>query len=130
MAKKVPNPIDARGQPCANSPTGARHEPGKVRQRAWSHVSASEKYEKGTNRIGSSRLQHASLILQVAIAYFFEGTPGQIKAKGNAPSSALCRISRHLDGGAYSLAKAFTQMLETPRCGITRNLLVRDASSG
>src|SRR5450830_950313 len=47
-----------------------------------------QKYEKDTNRISASRLQDASRILQVAIAYFFEGSPGQLKAKGNAPSSA------------------------------------------
>jgi transcriptional regulator with XRE-family HTH domain len=33
------------------------------------------KYEKGTVRIGASRLRHISQILQVAVAYFFEGAP-------------------------------------------------------
>ena len=34
-----------------------------------------QKYEKGTNRIGASRLQHISDILQVPVAFFFEGAP-------------------------------------------------------
>ena len=35
-----------------------------------------QKYEKGTNRIGASRLQHICQILQVPVAFFFEGMPG------------------------------------------------------
>src|SRR5216684_3293407 len=34
-----------------------------------------QKYEKGTNRIGASRLQHLSHILGVRVAFFFEGLP-------------------------------------------------------
>ena len=34
-----------------------------------------QKYEKGTNRIGASRLQQISYILQVPVAFFFEGAP-------------------------------------------------------
>jgi transcriptional regulator with XRE-family HTH domain len=32
-----------------------------------------QKYEKGANRIGASRLEHISRILQVPVAFFFEG---------------------------------------------------------
>jgi len=32
-----------------------------------------QKYEKGTNRIGASRLQHIAEILQVPISFFFDG---------------------------------------------------------
>jgi transcriptional regulator with XRE-family HTH domain len=34
-----------------------------------------QKYEKGINRIGASRLQQISRILEVPPAYFFEGAP-------------------------------------------------------
>jgi transcriptional regulator with XRE-family HTH domain len=34
-----------------------------------------QKYEKGANRIGASRLQHISQILQVQVPFFFEGAP-------------------------------------------------------
>ena len=34
-----------------------------------------QKYEKGTNRIGASRLQQMSHILQVPVVFFFEGAP-------------------------------------------------------
>ena len=35
-----------------------------------------QKYEKGVNRIGSSRLQHAAQVLGVSVPFFFEGAPG------------------------------------------------------
>jgi transcriptional regulator with XRE-family HTH domain len=34
-----------------------------------------QKYEKGTNRMGASRLQQISHILQVPVAFLFDGTP-------------------------------------------------------
>ena len=34
-----------------------------------------QKYEKGSNRIGASRLQQLAGVLDVAPAYFFEGAP-------------------------------------------------------
>ena len=45
-----------------------------------------QKYEKGMNRMGSSRLQQAADILGVAVPFFFEGGPGgSRKMHGNAP---------------------------------------------
>jgi transcriptional regulator with XRE-family HTH domain len=53
-----------------------------------------QKYEKGTNRISASRLQHISQILQVPVPFFFDGAPGGVD--GTAVSPILReRISRH-----------------------------------
>jgi transcriptional regulator with XRE-family HTH domain len=68
-----------------------------------------QKYEKGTDRIGASRLHYVSRILQVPIAHFFEGTPGQQKAKGNPPSST-CVSDFLATTDGLSLAKAFTKI--------------------
>lgn len=35
-----------------------------------------QKYEKGTNRIGASRLQHIATVLEVPVSFFFEDAPG------------------------------------------------------
>ncbi len=35
-----------------------------------------QKYEKGANRIGASRLQQISAVLKTPIAFFFEDAPG------------------------------------------------------
>ena len=34
-----------------------------------------QKYERGTNRVGASRLQHIASILQVPVSFFFEEIP-------------------------------------------------------
>lgn len=44
-----------------------------------------QKYEKGTNRIGASRLFHLSQVLGVPVQYFFEEAPNY-KGRGGAVS--------------------------------------------
>ena len=46
------------------------------------------KYERGANRIGASRLQQISQILQVPVAFFFEGMPNAL-APHDSSGSAL-----------------------------------------
>jgi transcriptional regulator with XRE-family HTH domain len=36
-----------------------------------------QKYEKGTNRVGASRLQAIASILDTPVSFFFEDAPGQ-----------------------------------------------------
>ena len=44
-----------------------------------------QKYERGANRIGASRLHHMSEVLDVPISYFFEGiSPSFTKKRGKA----------------------------------------------
>jgi transcriptional regulator with XRE-family HTH domain len=47
-----------------------------------------QKYEWGANRIGASRLQQISHILQVPVAFFFEGAPN-VSAPHGSHGSAL-----------------------------------------
>jgi transcriptional regulator with XRE-family HTH domain len=48
-----------------------------------------QKYEKGVNRMGSSRLQQAADILGVTVPFFFEGVRGgTYQPDGSAPSPA------------------------------------------
>src|SRR3954466_4045402 len=44
-----------------------------------------QKYEKGTNRIGASRLHRMSQVLEVPIAFFFEDVPAQKGRNAAAP---------------------------------------------
>jgi transcriptional regulator with XRE-family HTH domain len=73
-----------------------------------------QKYEKGTNRISASRLQHLSHILQVSVPFFFEGAPhvpGQPKCIGVAPSpNYVTDFLASSDG--LALTKAFTRIKE------------------
>jgi transcriptional regulator with XRE-family HTH domain len=114
MAKKTPNPID-------------KHVGSRVRMRRMMLGMSQEKlgdslnltfqqvqkYEKGTNRIGASRLQQIAAILQVPVSFFFEGAPhvpGQVEGgMAEAPSPAY--ISDYLaTSDGLALTKAFMRI--------------------
>lgn len=71
-----------------------------------------QKYEKGTNRIGASRLQQLSSILQVPVAFFFEGAPGTARkdnAMLDAPPTAYVQDFLSSREG-LTLAEAFMKI--------------------
>jgi len=116
MAKKAPNPID-------------KHVGSRVRMRRMMLSMSQEKlgdalgltfqqvqkYEKGTNRIGASRLQQISNILQVPVAFFFEGAPDPIggRAPGikDAPSPTYVADFLATSDG-LALTKAFMRIAD------------------
>lgn len=57
-----------------------------------------QKYEKGTNRIGSSRLWGMSQALDVPIAYFFEGLNGPVKDDQRVLSRRTIELAKQIDG--------------------------------
>ncbi len=73
-----------------------------------------QKYEKGTNRIGASRLQQISQILQVTVSFFFEGAPSaqtaiKTDSMGDAPSPAYVSDFLATSDG-LALTKAFMRI--------------------
>src|ERR1700726_1701293 len=62
-----------------------------------------QKYEKGSNRVSASRLQHLSQILQVPVPFFFEGAPAATgirpSAGQTAKASSPAGPSRHAHHG-------------------------------
>jgi transcriptional regulator with XRE-family HTH domain len=82
-----------------------------------------QKYEKGTNRIGASRLQQIADILQVPVAFFFEGAPTPHQQRGKlqeAPSPAYVSDFLATTDG-LALTKAFMRIKEPTlrRCIVT-----------
>lgn len=65
-----------------------------------------QKYEKGTNRIGGSRIQQIAGILQVAPAFLFEGAIGG-ELNPETPSYVM-EVLTTTDG--LALVKAFSQI--------------------
>jgi transcriptional regulator with XRE-family HTH domain len=56
-----------------------------------------QKYEKGINRVGASRLQQIAHILRVRVEFFFEGAPGVTGAKADVHDAAsLTHVSEFL----------------------------------
>ena len=68
------------------------------------------KYERGANRMGSSRLQQAADVLGVAAAFFFEGAGGgPYQSDGSSPSPAYIDDFVASEEG-LRLAKAFMRV--------------------
>jgi transcriptional regulator with XRE-family HTH domain len=63
-----------------------------------------QKYEKGTNRISSSRLQEFSNILKTDVSFFFEGSPNNVTGEAGIPAKVSDFFATP-DG--LSLAKSF-----------------------
>ena len=82
-----------------------------------------QKYEKGVNRMGSSRLQNAADILGVAVPFFFEGvTGGTFTPDGNTPSPAYIDDFVSSEEGSRVM-KAFKTVREA-ECAETEQLRV------
>lgn len=76
-SKKAPNPIDVH---VGSRVRLRRMMLGMSQEKLGEHLGITfqqiQKYEKGTNRVGASRLQHIATILKVPISFFFEDAPG------------------------------------------------------
>jgi len=118
IAKKAPNPID-------------KHVGSRVRMRRMMLSMSQEKlgnslgltfqqvqkYEKGTNRIGASRLQQIAHILQVPVSFFFEGAPthgltARVEGMSEAPSPAYVSDFLATSDG-LALTKAFMRISDS-----------------
>ena len=111
--KKAPNPID-------------KHVGSRVRMRRMMLAMSQEKlgaalgltfqqvqkYEKGTNRIGASRLQQISQILQVPVAFFFEGAPNALAPHGSIGNAlSVTQIDDFIsDSDGLRLIRAFMRV--------------------
>jgi transcriptional regulator with XRE-family HTH domain len=114
MTKKAPNPTD-------------KHVGSRVRMRRMMLSMSQEKlgdalsltfqqvqkYEKGTNRIGASRLQQIAHFLQVPVSFFFEGAPDFVGSTpgglSEAPSPAYVSDFLATSDG-LALTKAFMRI--------------------
>src|SRR3979490_2638069 len=113
MVKKLPNPIDkhvgSRLRMRRKMLGMSQEKLGEALNTPFQQV---QKYEKGTNRVSASRLQHISHILQVPVPFFFEGAPhvpGQTTGNGAAPSPAYVTDFLASSGG-HALTKAFMRI--------------------
>jgi transcriptional regulator with XRE-family HTH domain len=68
-----------------------------------------QKYEKGSNRIGASRLHQISMVLNTPVSFFFDGAPNTSESGGNDFDLATRFMS--CPGGA-ELAEYFIRINE------------------
>jgi transcriptional regulator with XRE-family HTH domain len=71
-----------------------------------------QKYERGANRIGASRLQQMSHILQVPVEFFFEGSPNASTPHGSDGSAlSTAQIDAFVsDSDGLRLMRAFMRI--------------------
>ncbi len=114
-SKKAPNPIDIY--------VGSRVRLRRMmlsmsQEKLGEHLGITfqqiQKYEKGTNRIGASRLQHIATVLEVPVAFFFEDAPGSPQeAAGLAESKTENYVIDFLSSSeGLQLNRAFVQIKE------------------
>ena len=73
-----------------------------------------QKYEKGTNRVGASRIQQICEILQIPVSFLFEGSPTAIskaESLNEAPSPAYVYDFLATSEG-LALTRAFTRITD------------------
>ena len=115
MSTKAPNPVD-------------KHVGSRVRMRRIMLGMSQEKlgealgltfqqvqkYEKGTNRVGASRIQQISEILQVPDSFLFEGGPsGTINNAGLGEGSSPAYVADFLaTSEGLALTRAFTRIVD------------------
>ena len=92
MTKKSPNPIDKHvGSRVRMRRMMVSMSQEKLGEKLGITFQQIQKYEKGTNRIGASRLQQIANVLGVPVGFFFEGAPvpdGSAKGFSDAASPA------------------------------------------
>ena len=72
-----------------------------------------QKYEKGTNRVGASRIQQISEVLQVPVSFLFEGGPtGNAGAQGFEGASPTYVSDFLATSEGLALTRAFTRIAD------------------
>ena len=93
-----------------------------------------QKYEKGTNRVGASRIQQISEILQVPVSFLFEGGPsGTTSAESFREGNSPAYVSDFLaTSEGLALTRAFTRIsdakLRRSIVELVEQIATRDAS--
>jgi transcriptional regulator with XRE-family HTH domain len=112
--KKQPNPIDVH---VGSRVRLRRMMLGMSQEKLGEHLGITfqqvQKYEKGTNRIGASRLQHIARVLTVPVSFFFEDAPGTVQTDPNrlAPEVSTNYVVEFLSSSeGIQLNKAFIRI--------------------
>jgi transcriptional regulator with XRE-family HTH domain len=114
VSKKQPNPIDIH---VGSRVRLRRMMLGMSQEKLGENLGITfqqiQKYEKGTNRIGASRLQHIARVLAVPVAFFFEGAPGLNAAEphgANEPDAPNYLVDFLATSDGIQLNKAFVRI--------------------
>lgn len=111
--KKKPNPIDVH---VGSRIRLRRNMLGMSQEKLGENLGITfqqiQKYEKGTNRVGASRLQAIASILSVPVSFFFEDAPGREigDAKGLAEDATTFVVDFLNSTEGIQLNRAFARI--------------------
>ncbi|MBX5156303.1 MULTISPECIES: helix-turn-helix domain-containing protein [unclassified Rhizobium] len=110
--KKKPNPIDIHvGSRIRLRRTMLGMSQEKLGESLGITFQQIQKYEKGTNRVGASRLQNISNILNVPVSFFFEDAPGENSGAGGMETSSSNYVVDFLSSSeGLQLNRAFVKI--------------------
>jgi transcriptional regulator with XRE-family HTH domain len=114
--KKRPNPIDVHVGSrvrLRRNMLGMSQE--KLGEKLGITFQQVQKYEKGTNRVGASRLQAIASILDTPVSFFFEDAPGQNarQSKGFSEDSATSYVVDFISSAeGLQLNRAFVRITD------------------
>ena len=114
--KKTPNPIDihvgSRIRLRRNMISMSQEKLGEALGITFQQI---QKYEKGTNRVGASRLQQISKVLGVPVSFFFEDAPGDDTPKnGMAEANSSAYVVDFLSSSeGLQLNRAFARISDS-----------------
>src|SRR3978361_438193 len=113
MSTKAPNPVDkyvgSRGRMRRIMLGMSQEKLGEALGLTFQQV---QKYEKGTNRIGASRIQKICDVLEVPVSFLFEGGPSSpVSAQGFSEAPSTAYVSDFLaTSEGLALTRAFTRI--------------------
>ncbi len=115
MTKKSPNPIDKHvGSRVRMRRMMVNMSQEKLGEKLGITFQQIQKYEKGTNRIGASRLQQIANVLGVPVGFFFEGAPvPEGGAKGFSEGSPAYIADFLATSDGLALTKAFMKITDS-----------------
>lgn len=111
--KKLPNPIDIHvGSRVRLRRTMLGMSQEKLGESLGITFQQVQKYEKGTNRVGASRLQNIAAILNVPVSFFFEDAPGDNTTPGSGleESSSAFVVNFLSSSEGLQLNRAFVKI--------------------
>ncbi len=112
-SKKTPNPTDVH---VGSRIRMRRNILGMSQERLGDKLGITfqqiQKYEKGTNRVGASRLQAIASILEVPVSYFFESAPGRdLGDAGQADGKSTAYVADFINSSeGLQLNRAFARV--------------------
>jgi transcriptional regulator with XRE-family HTH domain len=128
VQKKSPGPIDShigqRVRMRRNTIGMSQEKLGEALGLTFQQV---QKYEKGSNRIGASRLLHIAGILDVGIEFFFEGLP-ELRTGRSSAESAMTEFLTIPESDR--LVRGFVRLKDQEACKKVADLVDWLASAG